>query len=75
MPHGLCLIADQVLSGCPCHYDMHIGYYGDSVAIQVSVISGHLLQAIPCFQLGKSAVHLGSPFALSRRSFAVGWGG
>src|SRR5215475_11202238 len=38
-------------------------------------LSIDLLQAIPCFQLGRNAMHLGSPFTLSRRSSAVGWGG
>src|SRR6266853_2507101 len=37
-PHHLYLIDGQYLSGCPCHYSMHIGYHGGSVAIQVSIL-------------------------------------
>ena len=34
VPHCLFLVGGQCLSGCPGHYGLHVGYYGDSVAIQ-----------------------------------------
>ena len=76
VPRHLYLIDGQCLSGCPCHYSMPIEYHGGSVAIQVfHPLLADQLQAIPCFQLGRNTMHVGSPFALSRRSSAVGWGG
>jgi hypothetical protein len=37
-PHHLYLIDGQFLSGCPGHYSLHFGYYGDSVAVQDEVL-------------------------------------
>jgi len=31
------LFGDQYIAGCPCHYSMHIGYYGVSVTVQESI--------------------------------------
>ncbi len=62
------------MAGCACHYSMHLGYYGDSVAIQVPAFSVNLLQAIPRFQGGREAMR----FRFSVRSFPsciYGWPG
>jgi hypothetical protein len=65
----------SVIADCPGHYSLHIGYYGDSVAIQGRVSSRTLVQASPRFQIGRGALRLGSLCALDHHSSVVAQGG